>query len=376
MTMNSFWKGKKVLVTGHTGFKGSWLTLWLISIGAEVCGYSLKPNKSQTLFTQLYTQIVKSGYGNGLLTNNEGNICDLEKLKQTVNQFQPDVVIHLAAQALVREGYLNPLDTWMTNVQGSLNVLEAIKSTEKKCAVVMITTDKVYENMNWGYAYRENDKLGGYDPYSASKAAAELAISSWRNSFCGNQEYQNNNIIIATARAGNVIGGGDWSKDRIIPDAIRALQSKRPIEIRNPNSTRPWQHVLEPLGGYLLMAENLYERNKKVGTSFNFGPMLESNKCVKDLIRAVLECWPGEYIEHGQRTGPYEAERLHLNIDKAYIELGWKPRWDFRTTIEKTINWYQTNQQGDNTLINCLKDLHDYQNVCKDHKMMRSDITD
>ena len=240
-----FWSEKKVLITGHTGFKGSWLTLWLNELKTKVTGISLEPDTEPNLFGQLHLQ-------KSLHDHHIADIRDFGRISQIVKRCQPDVVFHLAAQPLVRRSYSDPLETWSTNVQGTLNVLEAIKSVQKPCAVVMVTTDKVYANKEWEYGYRECDELGGHDPYSASKAAAELAIASWRNSFCGEKKHQNSHIKIATARAGNVIGGGDWADDRIVPDAMRALAIGEKIDVRNPKATRPWQHVLEPLWMLLL----------------------------------------------------------------------------------------------------------------------------
>ena len=245
-----YWQGRKVLISGHTGFKGSWLGLWLSELGAKVTGIGLKTNSDKDLFRQLSLE-------NRLQAHHIADIREFRAIREIVEENKPEVVFHLAAQPLVQESYRDPLGTWSTNVQGSLHLLEALKSLERQCAVVMVTTDKVYANKEWDYGYRENDRLGGNDPYSASKAAAEIAIASWRSSFCGTGKHQNPNLAIASARAGNVIGGGDWAANRIVPDAIRALAAGEAINVRNPKSTRPWQHVLEPLSGYLLLAEKL-----------------------------------------------------------------------------------------------------------------------
>ena len=336
----NFWSNKRVLVTGHTGFKGSWLSLWLSELGAEVIGVGLDPEPGESLFLQLglKDQISKHGII---------DIRDYDKLSNFVQDCSPDIVFHLAAQPLVRRSYKDPLGTWGTNVQGSLNLLESLKATENLCSVVMVTTDKVYENNEWDYGYRENDRLGGHDPYSASKAAAELAISSWRSSFCGNSSYQNKNIAISTARAGNVIGGGDWAEDRIIPDAIRSLASNSPIRVRNPLATRPWQHVLEPLSGYLRLAEKMFESShsrlgqNKYTSSYNFGPSVDANKTVKELLDESLLHWPGTWVDLSSPEEPHEARRLHLQIDKAFHHLEWEPKWDFPTTVQRTITWYK-----------------------------------
>ena len=283
-----------------------------------------------------------------------------------MNESQPEVVIHLAAQPLVRQSYEDPLNTWSTNVQGSLNVLEGLKRVQHHCAVVMVTTDKVYENKGWVYGYRENDRLGGHDPYSASKAAAELAIASWRSSFCGQQKHQTTCLAVATARAGNVIGGGDWAENRIIPDAIRALTRSQPVPVRNPHATRPWQHVLEPLSGYLCLAQALAGiKMKGIGSNeicspFNFGPYMEANKNVQQLIEESLRHWTGSWIDQSNKEAPHEAERLGLEIEKARQYLGWEPKWNFAMTIERTITWYKEIENGGNPYSACVKDIQEY----------------
>lgn len=352
----SFWSGRRVLITGHTGFKGSWLTLWLSQLGAEVWGYSLLPDDDTSLFYGLSLCKVIND-----VRHQYADIRDLQVLQQFVSQAQPQIVFHLAAQPLVRKSYTDPLGTWSTNVQGSLNLMEALKSLSHDCSVVMVTTDKVYANNEWDYGYREEDRLGGLDPYSASKAAAELAISSWRQSFCGDGAHQTPYILIATARAGNVIGGGDWSRDRIVPDLIRSLKAGLSLPVRNPEATRPWQHVLEPLSGYLLLAESLATKGDEFCTAFNFGPTLDSNKSVKALINAALDYWPGTWHCPKTVAGPHEAGRLHLQTDKAYHQLGWKPLWPFSTTVERTISWYKAVCSGNSVLDCCLCDIELYQ---------------
>ena len=302
MLENNFWRGRRVLITGHTGFKGSWLTLWLLSLGAEVWGFSLPPESDRALFTDLGLDQFTGNLDWGHLHHRLGDVCDLEALQEVVQKAQPDLVLHLAAQPLVRRSYRDPLGTWATNVQGSLNLLESLKPLEHPCAVVMVTTDKVYANREWDYGYREEDRLGGHDPYSASKAAAELAIASWRDSFCGPEAHQTPHLAIATARAGNVIGGGDWAEDRIVPDAMR-VHSWPEHPARLPEATCPWQHVLEPLGGYLPLVEKLAPGGEG-HQCLHFGPALEAN-CMRELVEAVLAHWPGSGSLRSQL--PYEA---------------------------------------------------------------------
>ncbi len=351
-----FWRGKSVLLTGHTGFKGSWLLLWLQQLGAQVWTYALEPEPELNLFRQL---VLACPPGEGW-QHQIGDLADLEALKTLVRQAQPEVVLHLAAQPLVRRSYEDPLGTWATNVMGSLHLLEALRPLQHPCAVVMVTTDKVYENREWPYGYREPDRLGGHDPYSASKAGAEIAIASWRSSFCGHGSHQTPYLRIATARAGNVIGGGDWAADRIVPDAIRSLARGEPIPVRNPAATRPWQHVIEPLAGYLRLAEALAQAASPPCEAFNFGPSLASNRPVGELVATILEYWPGEWLDQSDPTAPHEANLLHLQIDKAHHRLGWQPRWDYATTLARTVGWYRAHHQGTPALECCLADLNAY----------------
>ena len=364
---SQFWAGRRVLITGHTGFKGCWLALWLSELGARVSGIGLPVDSSPHLFDQL-------GLQRRLQAHHIADIRDPRVLQELVNSCQPEVVLHLAAQPLVRRSYHDPLGTWATNVMGSLHLLEALRSLRHPCAVVMITTDKVYENREWLHGYREEDRLGGHDPYSASKAAAELAIASFRSSFCGLASHQSPHLAIATARAGNVIGGGDWAEDRIVPDAIRALAAGEAIQVRNPAATRPWQHVLEALSGYITLAEQLAEQdaNGRDGAdsfhhnpytnAFNFGPHLEANRDVRSLIEEVLRHWPGTCVwQEPRAAAPHEAGQLHLQIDKAFHLLGWTPRWSFATTVERTINWYRTVDADPNRAESeCLADIEAY----------------
>jgi CDP-glucose 4,6-dehydratase len=336
MEMSSFWQSKKVLVTGHTGFKGAWLCQWLLQLGAEVRGISLVPNTNPSLFDQL-----------DLASHLDHQICDIrdrQLMQRLIADWQPDVVFHLAAQPLVRRSYLEPMETWDINVMGTINILEALKHLTSQCVAVFITTDKCYQNREWIYGYRESDPLGGHDPYSSSKAAAELAIASWRNSF-----FSKSHINIASVRAGNVIGGGDWAEDRIVPDAIRALSCGESIPVRNPLATRPWQHVLEPLSGYLLLAQRIYESNaqdkQKLCTAFNFGPRLDSNRSVRDLIEIILQHWSGSWSDRSNPDAVHEAHLLNLVTDKAFHLLGWEPKWNFERTIKETISWYREASQ-------------------------------
>ena len=358
----SFWKNKKVLITGHTGFKGAWLSLWLLKYGCKVYGYSLAPTGEPNLFKLIQSNLGKNFH------HYEGNILDEESLNNYCKGISPDIVFHLAAQPLVLKSYEDPIETWQTNVIGSLNLLESLRNNDSKCSVVMITTDKVYENKEWIYGYRENDPLGGYDPYSASKAAAEIAIASWRNSFCGNNKFQTQLLSIATARAGNVIGGGDWANDRIIPDCIRSLIKKEAIKLRNPNARRPWQHVIEPLSGYMFLAEKLYLNDNFYSEAFNFGPNIESNKTVKELSYAITDYWPSDIIYDSFKNKPHEANLLHLNYEKAYQILNWKPIWNFSKTIENTINWYKDFHQNKMEAFElCNKNIDNYLSDLEKH---------
>ena len=358
-----FWVGRRVWLSGHTGFKGSWLALWLLQWGAVLEGYALDPEPADA---NLYDQL---GIGRRLVRDERADLADQARLMERITAFQPEVVFHLAAQPLVRRSYADPVGTWSTNVLGSLHLLEALKPLTYPCAVVMVTTDKVYANQEWPWGYREVDRLGGHDPYSASKAGAELAIASWRSSFIGTLPPQTPHLAIATARAGNVIGGGDGSADRLFPDCIAALQAGRPIAIRNPAATRPWQHVLEPLAGYLLLAEHLHLHQlsqpqvpNPYASSYNFGPSTEANRPVHLLVEEVLQHWPGTWLDQSDPSQPHEAGLLHLVSDKAQQQLGWRPRWDFTTTVERTVSWYRQVHQGQaSALVCCLADLEAFQ---------------
>ncbi|MCR5261533.1 MAG: CDP-glucose 4,6-dehydratase [Candidatus Gastranaerophilales bacterium] len=327
--MRNFYNGKKVFVTGHTGFKGGWLTLWLKSMGAEVLGYSLEPNTEPSMFEEL------SIYSH--CRNEFANILDLKKLIDIMKHFKPDMVFHLAAQPLVRRSYSEPILTYQTNVIGTLNVLEAARKCESVKAFVNVTTDKCYENKEVETGYKEDDAMGGYDMYSSSKACVEIMSSSYRRSFL----QEDGTFAMATARAGNVIGGGDWAADRLVPDCVRSANQGLPVEIRNPVSVRPWQHVLEPLSGYLLLGKKLFEEGKTYAEGFNFGPNEDSVLRVAEVAQKVVEYYgQGEVIVH-RKDNLHEAGLLMLNIEKAQNVLGWKPVYTADEAIIKTVEWYK-----------------------------------
>lgn len=350
----NFWRGRRVWLSGHTGFKGSWLALWLLHWGAVVEGYALdpEPDASASLYHHLALE-------SGLARDERADLAEARRLEERLLDFQPEVVFHLAAQPLVQRSYSEPLQTWNTNVIGTCHVLEALRKLEQPCVAVLITTDKVYDNREWDYGYRENDPLGGHDPYSSSKAAAELAIASWRASFCGPLPHQRPGLRLVSARAGNVIGGGDWADNRIVPDAVRALKQGQAIGVRAPASTRPWQHVLEPLGGYLLLAERLHA-DPGLATAFNFGPERSANRCVRELVEEILRHWPGSWIDQSDPRARHEAGRLDLSTDRAFHQLGWSPRWDFARTIAETIRWYRRFEAGESARDLCLEQIESY----------------
>ena len=349
----SKYKGKKVFITGHTGFKGSWLLAWLHLLEAEIVGYALEPETEKGLFS------VVSPYIN--FKNIIADIRDKERLKKELLDFKPDFVFHLAAQALVRKSYEIPSETFEINVIGTANILEAIKNLENKCTLIIVTTDKVYENKEIDYYYKETDELGGYDPYSSSKAATEILVNSFRNSFFNTKTYLNHNKAIATARAGNVIGGGDWSMDRIIPDIIRSLMDSKPVDIRNPKAVRPWQHVLEPLNGYLLLGILLNENPIKYSGAYNFGPLPNNHLPVKELVAIVLESWgKGSWIDKSDSSQPHEAGLLKLDISKVKSELNWNPKLSSKEAIQWTTDWYK--QKEENIFDFSIQQIKNYQN--------------
>lgn len=336
---NNVFRGRRILVTGDTGFKGSWLCLWLHQLGGHVVGYALPPEQDDDHFRLLGLQ--------NLIEHVTGDIRDLGAVKQVFDRVQPEIVFHLAAQPLVRYSYAEPKLTFDTNVAGSVNILEAVRLTESIKALIYVTSDKCYSNKEWIWGYRENDQLGGYDPYSASKAAAEIVFSSYLDSFF----YAREGFGAATVRAGNVIGGGDWAADRIVPDAIRALKAGEPLLVRNPTATRPWQHVLEPLSGYLLTVTHLLEDPKRFSGAWNFGPDMGSVRTVGELAEMIVAEWgSGQVVIAPQLNAPHEANLLHLNCDKAHQLMQWKPKWDASRAIAETVGWYRTVHAGGDAL--------------------------
>lgn len=336
----SFWTGKKVLVTGHTGFKGSWLCLWLQSLGAEVTGYSLKPPTNPNLF-----EVADVGSG---MTSVIGDIRDLARLQSVFAEVKPEIVFHLAAQPLVRASYVDPVETYSTNVLGTVHLLEAVRNTSSVRAVVNVTSDKCYENREWVWGYREHEPMGGHDPYSNSKGCAELVTSSFRNSFFNPERHSSHGVALASARAGNVIGGGDWAADRLIPDILRAIGKGEPVVIRNPDSIRPWQHVLEPLSGYLQLAEKLYVEGARYGEGWNFGPNDEDAKPVSWIVGNLTKSWgEGASWKLDDSEHPHEAHYLKLDCSKAKMDLGWHPRWSLSHSLEKIIEWHRAWHAGE-----------------------------
>ncbi|MBM4023135.1 MAG: CDP-glucose 4,6-dehydratase, partial [Planctomycetes bacterium] len=326
---------KTVLLTGHTGFKGSWLALWLATLGARVHGLALEPDTAPSLFDEL-----------GLERDVDHCIADIRDpaaVRRRVAAVRPEIVFHLAAQPLVRRSYAEPVLTWQTNVMGTVHLLDALRDLDRHCAVVVVTTDKVYENREWVHAYRETDRLGGHDPYSSSKAACELAVASWRNSFFTDES----SIRVATARAGNVIGGGDWSEDRIVPDLAKAIAARKPLVVRNPDSIRPWQHVLDPLSGYMQLAERLFTSDDpQYQSAFNFGPDASGARTVRDLVDLAFSTWPGTLEAPPAGPAHHEAQLLTLANTKASTVLGWTPTWGFDEAVGATVNWYRAHHQG------------------------------
>ncbi len=335
------YKGRRVLVTGHTGFKGSWLCYWLHELGAEVCGFSngipTSPSHFQALELEMRSDI--------------GDIKDLESLKKTLSEFKPEIVFHLAAQPLVRLSYREPIETFQTNIIGSVNVYEACRLTPSVKSIVSITTDKVYENNEWEWGYRENDRLGGVDPYSSSKAAMEIVTSSFRDSYFNIAKYgQEHEVLLATARAGNVIGGGDWALDRLIPDVILAACEKRPSIIRRPHALRPWQHVLEPLSGYLSLGEKLINKDSNFSTAFNFGPITSEDFSVLEVISLMKKSWGLIDYKVESLDDLHEAGLLKLDCSKALSMLKWKPVWNVEKSVERTVSWYRSYYENQKVL--------------------------
>lgn len=332
----SFWQGRRVFLTGHTGFKGCWLKLWLEMLGAQIYGYALPPQPS-SLYRDIYSTISDEPYG---------DVRDAVILRHQLVQFDPEIVFHLAAQPLVRESYKKPVLTYETNVMGTVNLLEAARMGRSLRSVVVVTTDKCYKDMNWEWGYRENDILGGADPYSSSKACVELLCEAWQASY-----FTSSNIVLATARAGNVIGGGDWAEDRLVPDAIRAFQKQEALKIRYPNALRPWQHVLEPLAGYLTLAERLFEEGRRYACGWNFGPIAEETQSVKKLVERLVLLWgDGASYQVLEDNVLHESHSLKLDSTRAFQKLEWRPKYKFEKAVDLTVDWYKRVFTGANPL--------------------------
>jgi CDP-glucose 4,6-dehydratase len=354
--MNStFWSGKKVFITGHTGFKGSWLSLWLEQLEAKVTGYALKPPTNPSLFE--LAQVARG------MKSIIGDIREGTKLTNAMQQASPDIVIHMAAQALVRRSYVDPVETYSINVMGTVHLLEAVRQTPSVRAVVNVTTDKCYENKDWVWSYRENDPMGGFDPYSSSKGCAELVTAAYRNSFFNSSKYNEHLVALATARSGNVIGGGDWAEDRLIPDILRDIQIGQSVNIRNPHATRPWQHVLEPLSGYLTLAEKLFTHGPIFAEAFNFGPAEEDAKPVQWIVEELTKNWGESAAWHlDGSTNPHEAHYLKLDCSKARALLRWSHRWQLSQALQAIIEWHKAYQGGQDPRFLCMRQIQRYSN--------------
>ena len=356
---NKFYKGKRVLVTGHTGFKGSWLSIWLYELGAEVVGVANEPFSERDNF-------VLSDIGSKIKADIRADIRDGERMKQIFAEYQPEIVFHMAAQPLVRLSYEIPVDTYATNVMGTNNIMEAMRATDSVKVGVMITTDKCYENKEQIWGYREDEPMGGYDPYSSSKGCCEIAISSWRRSFFNPAQFEKHGKALASVRAGNVIGGGDWALDRIIPDCIKALEAGKSIEIRSPRSIRPWQHVLEPLSGYMLLATKMWEAPTQYCEGWNFGPRMESVTPVWDVASLVIKNYgSGELHDLSVPNALHEAKLLMLDITKAQVMLGWEPRMNIEQCINLVVEWYKAYKNTDDVYSLCISQIQKYINCGK-----------
>ena len=342
-----FWYGKRVFLTGHTGFKGSWLSLWLVSLGADVRGYSLCPPTIPCLYNEAKIH--------SMVDSHIGDIRDQNALYESMTSFNPDILIHMAAQPLVRFAYDFPIETYEVNVIGTAKVLEVARSCNNLKAITNITTDKCYENDGRSHGYTENDPMGGYDPYSSSKGCAELVASTYRRSF-----IQERGIGLASARAGNVIGGGDWAIDRLIPDILKSFEKGEPVIIRNPKATRPWQHVLEPLSGYLILTQKLYEDHQKYSEGWNFGPNTNDVRPVDWILDAMISRWPNSTWKLDDNYTPHEASSLSLDIAKAKSKLKWRPVWELEYTLEKIINWHRAWLEKKNMINTCLEEIEKY----------------
>lgn len=353
---SSFWQGKKVFLTGHTGFKGGWLSLWLASMGAKVTGYALAPNTTPNFFNVAKVDSCQE-------KSYIADIRDLDKLQKAMSDAMPEIVIHMAAQPLVRYSYMNPVETYATNVMGTVHVLESIRTIDSVRATVIVTTDKCYENKEWAWGYRENEPMGGYDPYSNSKGCAELVTSAYRQSYFSPEKYAQHQVGIASARAGNVIGGGDWSEDRLIPDAIKAFEANQPLMIRNPLATRPWQHVLEPLSGYLVLAQALYQDGANFDGGWNFGPRDDDARSVQEVINLLINNWGANAVwQQDKSEQPHEAHALKLDCSKSRQYLNWVPKWTLEQAVENIVQWQHAYQRDINMQDVSLQQIFQYQN--------------
>lgn len=348
LDLMSFWINKKVLITGHTGFKGSWLTLWLNSLGAEVHGYALKPPTHPNLFD---TADIKSA----LKSHTMADIRDFHSLNNALSKIQPEIIFHLAAQPLVRQSYIDPIETYTTNVIGTVNLFESIRQSHSVRAVVNVTTDKCYENKEWIWPYREDEAMGGFDPYSSSKGCVELVTSAYRRSY-----FAESGVALASARAGNVIGGGDWAQDRLIPDFLRSLDQEKPLIIRSPHAIRPWQHVLEPLSGYITLAKHLFTDGQKYAEAWNFGPHEDDARPVQWIVEKLVSQTPRASWQIDENPQPHEASYLKLDSSKARTLLNWKSRWDLETALTKIIEWHHDWKSGINMQKICLSQIGEY----------------
>lgn len=360
MADSNFWAGKRVFLTGHTGFKGSWLALWLERLGADVTGYALAPSTEPSLHGLVA--------GSSRMRSVIADIRDLEQLKAALLASRPEIVLHLAAQPLVRRSYVDPVETYSTNVMGTVNLLEAVRSVQGVRAVVVVTSDKCYENQEWQWGYRENEPMGGYDPYSNSKGCAELVTASFRSSFFNPATHAEHGVAVATGRAGNVIGGGDWSEDRLVPDLLRAFSAGGTADVRNPRSVRPWQHVLEPLRGYMMLAEKMYAEGPDWGGAWNFGPNDADTKPVSWIADELVSRWgPGAAWSTGAQAGqPHEARWLKLDCSKARQTLGWLPRWNLKRSLGAIVEWQQAWLAGADMAAFTIGQIEQYESTTQD----------